>query len=46
MARGDRPLPLDQLEPYMRGAKFVDLRPAGAMPAPSKTARIVVAATA
>ena len=22
MARGDRPLPLDQLEPYMRGAKF------------------------
>src|SRR5437899_11481156 len=23
MARGDRPLPLVQLEPYMRGAKFV-----------------------
>ena len=22
MARGDRPLPLEQLEPYMRGAKF------------------------
>ena len=22
MARGDRPLPFDQLEPYMRGAKF------------------------
>ena len=22
MARGDRPLPLAQLEPYMRGAKF------------------------
>ncbi len=22
MARGDRPLPLKQLEPYMRGAKF------------------------
>jgi hypothetical protein len=22
MARGDRPLPLDQLEPYMRGARF------------------------
>jgi hypothetical protein len=25
MARGDRPLPLDQLEPYMRGAKFAAL---------------------
>jgi hypothetical protein len=22
MARGDRPLPLEQLEPYMRGARF------------------------
>lgn len=22
MARGDRPLPFEQLEPYMRGAKF------------------------
>ena len=22
MAKGDRPLPLEQLEPYMRGAKF------------------------
>ena len=22
MARGDRPLPLEQLEPYLRGAKF------------------------
>ncbi len=22
MARGDKPLPLEQLEPYMRGAKF------------------------
>ncbi len=22
MARGDRPLPLEQLEPYMRGVKF------------------------
>ena len=22
VARGDRPLPLEQLEPYMRGAKF------------------------
>ncbi len=22
LARGDRPLPLEQLEPYMRGAKF------------------------
>jgi hypothetical protein len=22
MGRGDRPLPLEQLEPYMRGAKF------------------------
>jgi hypothetical protein len=22
MSRGDRPLPLEQLEPYMRGAKF------------------------
>lgn len=22
MARGDRPMPLEQLEPYMRGAKF------------------------
>src|SRR2546427_9699047 len=22
MARGDRPFPLEQLEPYMRGAKF------------------------
>ena len=25
MARGDRPLPLEQLEPYMRGAKFAVL---------------------
>jgi hypothetical protein len=25
MARGDRPLPLEQLEPYMRGAKFAAL---------------------
>jgi len=25
MARGDRPLPLEQLEPYMRGAKFATL---------------------
>jgi hypothetical protein len=25
MARGDRPLPLAQLEPYMRGAKFAAL---------------------
>jgi hypothetical protein len=22
VSRGDRPLPLEQLEPYMRGAKF------------------------
>ena len=22
MARGDKPLPLEQLEPYMRGVKF------------------------
>jgi len=22
MARGDRPLPFEQMEPYMRGAKF------------------------
>ena len=22
MARGDRPLPFEQLEPYMRGARF------------------------
>ena len=22
MARGDKPLPLEQLEPYMRGARF------------------------
>lgn len=25
MARGDRPLPLEQLEPYMRGAKYAAL---------------------
>ncbi len=25
MARGDRPLPFEQLEPYMRGAKFAAL---------------------
>lgn len=25
MARGDRPIPLEQLEPYMRGAKFAAL---------------------
>ena len=25
MARGDRPLPLEQLESYMRGAKFAVL---------------------
>ena len=25
VARGDRPLPLEQLEPYMRGAKFAAL---------------------
>ena len=25
MARGDRPLPMEQLEPYMRGAKFAAL---------------------
>jgi hypothetical protein len=25
MASGDRPLPLEQLEPYMRGAKFAAL---------------------
>jgi len=25
MARGDRPLPLEQLEPYMRGARFAAL---------------------
>jgi hypothetical protein len=25
MSRGDRPLPLEQLEPYMRGAKFAAL---------------------
>ena len=25
MARGDRPLPLEQLEPYMRGAKFASV---------------------
>ena len=25
MARGDRPLPVEQLEPYMRGAKFAAL---------------------
>ena len=25
MARGDRTLPLEQLEPYMRGAKFAAL---------------------
>jgi hypothetical protein len=25
LARGDRPLPLEQLEPYMRGAKFAAL---------------------
>lgn len=25
MARGDRPLPFEQLEPYMRGAKFAVL---------------------
>ena len=25
MARGDRPLPLEQLEPYMRGVKFAVL---------------------
>ena len=25
MARGDRPVPLEHLEPYMRGAKFAAL---------------------
>jgi hypothetical protein len=25
LARGDRPLPIEQLEPYMRGAKFAAL---------------------
>jgi hypothetical protein len=25
MARGDRPLPFEQLEPYMRGARFAVL---------------------
>jgi hypothetical protein len=25
LARGDRPLPLEQLEPYMRGARFAAL---------------------
>jgi hypothetical protein len=25
VSRGDRPLPLEQLEPYMRGAKFAAL---------------------
>jgi hypothetical protein len=25
MARGDRPLPFEQLEPYMRGARFAAL---------------------
>ncbi len=25
MARGDRPLPFEQLEPYMRGAKFASV---------------------
>ncbi len=25
MARGDRPLPFEQLEPYMRGVKFAAL---------------------
>ena len=25
MARGNRPLPLEQLEPYMRGAQFAAL---------------------
>ncbi len=25
VARGDRPLPFEQLEPYMRGAKFAAL---------------------
>ncbi len=25
MARGDRPLPLEQLEPYMRGSRFAAL---------------------